>query len=766
MSDPRYSLKSMVSPPGNADAAERFLGRGLERVIGPRAKKLATLGLSTVEDLLRYFPRRYEDPGVPTNLSSLRLGEYVAVMAQVASVTTRRVAAGNQWLVSVAVSDGVRVLTLAYFLKKPHLVEWYERQFTTGRMGLFTGTVKAYRGQLQLVHPKVTWVGQDPDSQDEAMILAERPTPIYSATAAVDSPRIQAAVQVVLADLGDAVLPDPIPPEVLRERHLMGLTQALHAIHVPTDDAAWRAAQDRFRFEEAFTVQVALVRRRAELDAFPAVARPLREGHDGVLARLDASLPFSLTGAQREVGAAISALVAQSHPMNELLQGDVGSGKTVVALRAMAQVVDAGGQAALLAPTEVLAAQHLQTIRKLLGPLSDTGEVEVRALTGSLSPAAKTQVLGDIEAGRADIVVGTHALLEQSVHFKDLGLVVVDEQHRFGVEQRDALRTGSQTPPHLLVMTATPIPRTVAMTSFGDLGVLTLGEAPPGRAPTSTVRVNPVTQPRWYARVWERVAEEVAAGHRAFVVVPAIEPGQTEEGAEFVDDADGQGVLGAFAFPQESGGPRSQGARRTALSSVAETLEMLRAKPELKGLRIAPMHGRLSAEEKDQVMAAFVRGDIDVLVATTVIEVGIDVPQATALVVLDADRFGLSQLHQLRGRVGRGADPGVALLVSDAEPGTTADTRLEAMATLTDGFALAEVDLETRHEGDILGAAQSGNRGALRFVRVTKDAGLIQDARGAAESVVAGDPDLSGHRALDRAVSRVVGEREDFLERG
>jgi ATP-dependent DNA helicase RecG len=413
-----------------------------------------------------------------------------------------------------------------------------------------------------------------------------------------------------------------------------------------------------------------------------------------------------------------------------------------------------------------LAAQHYQTIRHLLGPLVDRGAggVSVRLLTGSVPPKAKVAVLADMVQGATDLVVGTHALLQDAVAFKDLGLVVVDEQHRFGVEQRDALRSGAARPPHLLVMTATPIPRTVAMTTFGDLGVVTLGQAPPGRQTVQTVRVNPSLQPRWLDRVWTRVAEEVAGGHRAFVVVPAIEPGQVEDGAELLGDG-GAEVQGQLAFPVGGGGP-GRGPRPRPLASVAQVLEELAAKPALKGVRLAGMHGRLSADKKDQVMGAFQRGDVDVLVATTVIEVGIDVPQATALVVLDADRFGLSQLHQLRGRVGRGSDQAVCLLVSDAEPDTPADTRLGALVQFTDGFALAEVDLETRHEGDILGAAQSGSRGTLRLVRITKDGSLIAEAKDLAEHLVAGDPDLSAHPGLERAVRRAVGEREEFLERG
>ncbi|MDR2252936.1 MAG: DEAD/DEAH box helicase [Bifidobacteriaceae bacterium] len=430
----------------------------------------------------------------------------------------------------------------------------------------------------------------------------------------------------------------------------------------------------------------------------------------------------------------------------------------------------------------------------------------MRLLTGSLSARAKAEAHEDLRAGRADLVVGTHALLQDAVGFKDLGLVVVDEQHRFGVDQRDALRARGESPPHVLVMTATPIPRTVAMTVFGDLGVTLLDAGPPGRQPVATVWVNPAEHPGWLPRVWERVAEEVAAGRRAFVVCPAIEPGEVEPSAQIVEDP--AEPLGQLAFPQLDGLlAQSQGGRRTAssaspqlgapvvggppggaagsrtvrggasgaappvgngpraLASVSQVLAQLREESALSGVRLAPLHGRMTAADKDATMDAFARGDVDVLVATTVIEVGIDVPQATALVVLDADRFGLSQLHQMRGRVGRGADPAICLLVSDAVPDTPAARRLEAMRRTTDGFELAEVDLETRREGQILGESQSGSS-SLRLVRLTKDADVIADACEDATELVEEDPELEASPALAAEITRWLAGREAYLERG
>jgi len=731
----------------------------LPRLLGAKARRLEPLGLKTVADLLYNFPRRYEDPAKPSDLSTLHLGEQVTVMASVEAATARRGRSYGQTILTVTVTDGQRRLTLTHFLKKAWQVDWHLRQYQPGRMGLFSGLVNLYQGKPQLVHPKVVWVGSAGD-QDEAWVEAGRPTPIYAATAQVESRQIQLAVRTVLDQLPSPAIVDPLPQSLRQQHQLLDLVPALRAIHQPVSDAEWLAGRQRFRFEEALVLQVALAQRRNAMAAVATTAWPA--GPEGLVAALDARLPFELTADQRQVGECISQMLAVPHPMNQLLQGDVGSGKTVVALRAMLQVVEAGGQAALLAPTEVLAGQHFKTITALLGDLCDTGtgqgSVAVRLLTGSATPKHKQTVRAQIEDGSAQLVIGTHALLQGSVNFAKLGLVVVDEQHRFGVEQRDHLRRDPAHPPHLLVMTATPIPRTIAMTVFGELGVLTLKTPPPGRLPVNTVWVNPVTHPGWLDRVWQRVAEEAAASNRVFVVVPAIEPGQVETGSDLLD----QEMFEPLLFAAAASGQAS----RRPLASVAETLADMAAMPTLSGVHLAPIHSRLPAAEKDRVMTQFQQGQIDVLVATTVIEVGIDVPAATLLVVLDADRFGLSQLHQLRGRVGRGDQPSVCLLVSSAEPDSVASQRLEAMVHHTDGFKLAEVDLQTRHQGDILGSAQSGYRGALRLVDVTKHGDLIKACRQAAEPLVEASPDLTAYPALAWAVDRLVGEREDFLQRG
>jgi ATP-dependent DNA helicase RecG len=528
-------------------------------------------------------------------------------------------------------------------------------------------------------------------------------------------------------------------------------------MHEPDDREHWSAARRRLAWDEALGVQLALAQRRWLSDSNPAVPRQHRSG--GLLEAFDAALPFTLTAGQREIGDVLTEELGRPHPMHRLLQGEVGSGKTVVALRAMLQTVDAGGQAALLAPTEVLAGQHARTIETLLGPLARGGQLggtesatRVALLTGSLPAAARKRALLDAAGGAAGIVVGTHALIQQHVAFADLGLVVVDEQHRFGVEQRDALRGKAATPPHVLVMTATPIPRTVAMTVFGDLETSTLAELPAGRAPIATSVVPATERPAWVDRAWQRVREEVAVGRQAYIVCPRIGVGGdlSDFDAELADYDD-----------DEAAGGRS---RRPPLA-VNDVLPMLADGP-LHGLRVAPLHGRLTPDEKDRTMVDFAAGRIDVLVATTVIEVGVDVPNATVMVVLDADRFGVSQLHQLRGRIGRGGHAGLCLLVTDAVGDAPARERLDAVAATTDGFRLARLDVEQRREGDVLGAAQSGRRRQLKLLSLLRDEDLITAARAEAADIVAADPTLAAHPLLAAQVAALVNDDQaEYLEK-
>ncbi len=713
---------------------------------GATAKELTDkLGIATVEDLLRHYPRRYYERGELTDLSALRPGEIATVQATIHSVSGRQLKPKLHKL-DVVITDGRTKITVTFFNQR-----WRDKDLHAGAEAFFAGKVEVFRNRLTLTNPEVA-VGDD--AEDFAGSLM----PVYPATAKMPSWRLIKAVRVALdvALADEAALPDPLPPEVRLRRGLMGLADALRLVHRPDTRDDVRRSQLRLRFDEAFVLQAVLAQRRADVMAEPATARVPRT--DGLLAAFDARLPFTLTRGQEEVSAAISADLAREHPMHRLLQGEVGSGKTVVALRAMLAVVDAGGQAALLAPTEVLAQQHHRSISAMLGPLAERGLLggsdlgtRVALLTGSQNTAARRTNLLEIVSGDAGIVIGTHSLIQDTVDFQDLGLVVVDEQHRFGVEQRDALRAKAKVPPHLLVMTATPIPRTVAMTVFGDLDVSTLTELPAGRSPITSHVVPAGEKPHFLERTWARVREEVDAGHQVYVVCPRI--GGTETDA--LDD-------GAGGEPADA--DEATTALRPALA-VLDVAPMLADGP-LAGLRVEVLHGRLPPEAKDDVMRRFAAGEVDVLVATTVVEVGVDVANATGMVVLDADRFGVSQLHQLRGRVGRGVAPGLCLLVTDSEAGSPARERLDAVAATLDGFELSRLDLETRREGDVLGASQSGRRSSLRLLSVLRDEQVIADAREDATAVVAGDPRLQRHDALRDAVERVLAEQNaDYLEK-
>jgi ATP-dependent DNA helicase RecG len=732
-----------VSEPTTADTP-------LGKLVGAKtAKALAThLDLHTAGDLVYHFPRRYDERGEHTDIRSLEVGEQVTVLGQVRGTSVRPMRQRRGNLLEVTVGDGSGgQLTLTFFGNQT----WRERDLRPGRWGLFAGKVTEFRGRRQLNGPEYVLLGDgaadgEVAAGDEIEEFAGALIPVYPAAAAVPTWVIARCVRVVL----DTFTPpeDPLPATVRATRNLVPLGAALHQIHRPATKEDLYRARHRLKWDEAFAVQLTLVQRKHRAAAAPARPRPRRD--DGLLARFDARLPYELTAGQREVGEEIAADLGTAHPMHRLLQGEVGSGKTVCALRAMLQVVDAGGQAVLLAPTEVLAAQHHRGIADLLGPLGRAGELDgdpagtrLALVTGSLGAAARRRVLTEVAGGAAGIVVGTHALLYEGVDFADLGLVVVDEQHRFGVEQRDALRAKAGQPPHVLVMTATPIPRTVAMTVYGDLEVSTLSQLPRGRSPIASHVVPATEKPAFLDRAWRRLREEVAAGHQAYVVCPRIgdAPGEEEPPA---DDDSG---------------------RRPPMA-VTEVAPLLADGP-LQGLRIGVLHGRLPAEEKDAVMRSYAAGKLDVLVATTVIEVGVDVPNATVMIVLDADRFGVSQLHQLRGRVGRGSAPGLCLLVTEAVEGSPARERLAAVAGTTDGFRLAELDLEQRREGDVLGASQSGRRSHLRLLSLLRDADLIRDARTEAAALVADDPELHDHPALAASVAALIdAERAEYLEKG
>jgi ATP-dependent DNA helicase RecG len=730
------------------------LDDALNKVLDAKTAALLAreLDVHTVGELLRHYPRRYADQGQLTPIADLAVGDDVTVVAEIRSCSSRRMQHKDGTIQNVVIFDGTRTLNLTFF--NQHRV--LPKVLTPGRRALFAGRVTTYgkKHTLQLTHPRFQLLDGDADSLAE---FTRRLIPVYPATKDLPSWTIQRCVRQVFDVLDDP--PDPLPAELRTRHRLPGLTAALRAVHRSEERAEISAAHRRLKWDEAMAVQLTLARRRREVARRPAPACPRRPG--GLAAAFDAALPFTLTGGQQEVGEVLAAELAREHPMNRLLQGEVGSGKTVVALRAMLQVVDAGRQAVLLAPTEVLAAQHARSLREMLGAHGRAGELgsaehatRIALLTGSLPARARKQALLEAASGAAGIVVGTHAVIQDRVSFADLGLVVVDEQHRFGVEQRDALRARAVdgTSPHVLVMTATPIPRTVAMTVYGDLEISELRELPHGRAPIATTVVPVGEKPSWLDRVWQRITEEIAAGRQAYVVCPRI----GGEGAAGEDAPNGG--------PAEADECVEEGNARPPLA-VLELVPQLAEGP-LAAPRLGVLHGRLPGDDKDAVMRSFASGEIDVLVATTVVEVGVDVPNATVMVIMDAQRFGISQLHQLRGRVGRGLHPGLCLLVTDSLPGSTARERLDAVAATTDGFKLARRDLELRQEGDVLGAVQSGRRSGLKLLSLLRDEDLIVAARHAAAELIESDPELTAHPELARLAANLLDEqRAEFLHK-
>ena len=740
----------------------------LRKVLDPKtaARLESVLGITTVGGLLRHYPRRYAERGELAGFEELEPGEHATVVGEVSRVMRRTLRnRPGTWLEVELVDGRGNKIYLSFFGRASRAAE---QRLKPGARGMFAGKASLFgRGRSrrwQFAHPEYVLFDETDATAEE---FAGAPVPIYPAGQDLTSWAIRKAVGVVLDTLGP--IEDPLPEHVRRRRRLIGLAEALEGVHRPKDRDEVARARARLKFDEAFQLQAVLLMRRRAAAASPAVPRPRRPG--GLLDRFDAALPFELTEGQRKVGEEIAADLARDHPMHRLLQGEVGAGKTVVALRAMLQTVDAGGQAALLAPTEVLAQQHHRSIVEMLGDLAvgglfaaDGRGAGVTLLTGSMGAKARRSALLDAASGAAGIVIGTHALIQDKVKFADLGLVVVDEQHRFGVEQRDALREKAGTGrPHVLVMTATPIPRTVAMTVFGDLEVSTLAQLPAGRSPISTHVVPAVERPRYLERTWERVREEVALGRQAYVVCPRIGDLEGDEGdlPALSGDGDADGPEGAEEGA-EDGAPARE---RRAPLAVLDVAPMLAEGP-LTGLRIGVLHGRLAPEEKDAVMNAFTRGEIDVLVATTVIEVGVNVPNASVMVIMDADRFGVSQLHQLRGRVGRGGLPGLCLLVTDSLAGTAARARLDAVAATLDGFELSRIDLEQRREGDVLGAAQSGRRSSLKLLQLLRDEDVIQAARQEAAALLDEDPELAGHPALRAEIDALVAdERAEYLEK-
>ncbi|MCX5046149.1 ATP-dependent DNA helicase RecG [Aldersonia sp. NBC_00410] len=743
----------------------------LDHLLGAKAAEplREQFDITTAEDLLRHYPMRYATRGQPLTQKDPPDGAHVTIIGDIVKADLVRNRNGGFRLEVSVLTDEQRVgVTFFNGQKVKHVIR-------VGKRAMFSGTVKYFRGRWSLSHPGYLIMSGDGDPAVETVrgggalagmarsaqdsgrgvdmsIFDRAMLPVYPASSKIETWDIARCVRQVLDQLD--LDGDPLPESIRAQHGLIGLAEALRLIHFPETKADVDNAKERLRFDEAVALQLALAQRRHE--SFLRSAPPCAPQSDGVAADFDNQLPFELTAGQHEVAAEITADLARAHPMSRLLQGEVGSGKTIVALRAMLQVVDAGKQCALLAPTEVLAAQHYRSLHAMLGPLGAGGELgaaehatRIVLLTGSMSTAAKRAALLAVVTGEAGIVIGTHALIQDSVEFFDLGLVVVDEQHRFGVEQRDALRGKAKQgiSPHLLVMTATPIPRTIAMMTLGDLETSTLRELPRGRSPIVTNVVAARDKPKWVDRAWARIEEEVAAGRQAYVVCSRIGDGD--------DSGEDSG--------KKSGKSGAGKAEPPTTSSVLEVYDRLRTGP-LSGVRVGLLHGRLPADEKDAVMQAFTAGEIDVLVCTTVVEVGVDVPNATVMVIVDAERFGVSQLHQLRGRIGRGAHPGLCLLISEMSPAGAAFARLRAVAATTDGFELATLDLEQRREGDVLGEEQSGKRSTLRLLSLLEHDEIIASAQEFARDVVAEDPTLADHPGLAGMVGAAIDrDRLDYL---
>ncbi|MEV6427484.1 ATP-dependent DNA helicase RecG [Nocardia sp. NPDC051463] len=754
----------------------------LDHLLGVKAAEpLAdAFDMHTVEDLLRHYPLRYATQGQPLTQEEPEEGAHITVIGRVTKTELRPMKNRRGRLLKVVLDTGsVRPIEITFF--NGDKVSYLVRE---GVRAMMSGTVHWWRpDRWNLSHPDYLILPEKEDSSVENLTsvrgsgalrgLAQSAKgaggvdvsffereyiPVYPATAKVQSWDLLACVRQVLDQLDP--IDDPLPTDLREDRGLLKVSEALRLIHLPESKTDIEQARERLRFDEALALQLVLAERRHEVEG--RAARPCPPRSDGIAAVFGTRLPFELTEGQRQVISEISADLSRTHPMHRLLQGEVGSGKTIVALHAMLQVVDAGQQCALLAPTEVLAAQHYRSLRAMLGDLGTAGELgaaeqatKVVLVTGSMSAGTKKAALLDAVTGAAGIVIGTHALIQDAVEFFDLGMVVVDEQHRFGVEQRDALRAKAKagSSPHLLVMTATPIPRTIAMTTLGDLETSTLTQLPRGRSPIISKVVPRKQHPSWVDRAWERILEEVAAGRQAYVVCSRI---GDDEDARAGKSRNGRSKSGdGDKLEPEKEGPTTQAA--------VDVFDTLRTGP-LSGVRVGLLHGRLPSDEKDQVMRAFNDGDIDVLVCTTVVEVGVDVPNATVMVILDADRFGVSQLHQLRGRIGRGQHAGLCLLVTDANPGGTAMARLNAVSATTDGFELAVLDLRQRREGDVLGAAQSGTARSLRLLSLLDDLEVITAAQDLARKVVADDPGLAKHPGLAGMMHAAVdGERIEYL---
>ena len=752
---------------GLSDRLDVLLGKKV-------AEPLAELfGLLTVEDLLRYYPHRYMTQGSELTEKEPPEGEHITIVATITASKLRDMKARRGQFLAVSLAADGQQIDATFF--SPHKLK---HVLVPGRKGMFSGKVKYFGRRWNLTHPGYVILGGDDEDgavvpqgrivgggalagmargavdatgSVDMSVFDRRFVPLYPASKEVESWTFMRAIRQILDGLD--TVEDPVPGEILAERELVSLDTALHWIHFPDSVEEKEQARARLKFDEALAVQLVLAARRRDVST--RAAPPCPPVANGVAAEFEQRLPFTLTAGQQRVAEEISNDLTRDHPMSRLLQGEVGSGKTIVALRAMLQVIDAGHQCALLAPTEVLAAQHARSISMMLGTLAGAGElgaddlaIKVTLLTGSMGTAAKKKALLDTVTGDAGIVIGTHALIQDRVEFMDLAMVVVDEQHRFGVEQRDALRSKARdgSSPHLLVMTATPIPRTIAMASLGDLETSTLDELPRGRAPIISNVVSSKDKPAWVDRAWERIDEEVSRGRQAYVVCSRIGGDEAEKKPRTRNAMHDDNVL-----------PETK--------SAVDMFEMLSSGP-LADLRVGLLHGRMHPDDKDAAMQEFNAGEIDVLVCTTVVEVGVDVPNATVMVIVDADRFGISQLHQLRGRIGRGGHQGLCIMISQLGSMGPTFARLQSVAATNDGFELAKLDLQTRREGDVLGAAQSGTVSSMRLLSLIDDEDVIADAHACARSLFDADPEMTDHPGIVSMMkSAWRSDRADYLDK-
>jgi ATP-dependent DNA helicase RecG len=665
--------------------------------IGPKsAKTLEKLGLRTLADLLWHLPRRYDDYSQLKTINRLWYGEEVTIICAVDAIRVRPARAGQLKLVEATVSDGTGALRVTWF-NQP----WIADRLRPGRAVVLSGKVDQYLGRLTMANPE--W---EPLERQQLHTL--RIVPVYPLTAGVTAKWLRRVISTVVTRLAPR-LPDPIPAAVLHSAGLMPLNVALQQIHLPDTQERLAQAQHRLAFDEMFLLQLGVLRQKREWTELSTDPMP---ASDADLDRFRRALPYGLTPAQQQALADIRSDLASPRPMNRLLEGDVGSGKTVIAAAAAAIVASHGYQSALMAPTSILAEQHHATLLELLPQGSEVAAPDVRLLLGSTPEAEKEQIRQGLADGSILVIVGTHALLEEPVAFARLGLAVIDEQHRFGVDQRAALRAKGGTP-NLLVMTATPIPRSLALTVYGDLDLSILDEMPPGRQPIETRLLAPPERMRAY----QFIRGQIEAGRQAFIIYPLVEESDKVEAKAAVEEHE---RLQREIFPS---------------------------------LRLGLLHGRLRPDEKESVMAAFRRGETHILVSTSVVEVGVDIPNASVMLIEGANRFGLAQLHQFRGRVGRGEHKSYCMLMPDSED-ESENVRLRAMETTSDGFILAELDLEQRGPGDFLGTRQSGFA-ALHMARLT-DVRLIDKARREAQRLFEQDPELGlpEHEPLARELER------------